>query len=106
MAPISEYFKGRGSEVMKGMRKQYGERAEDVFYATANKKDMKPRKKATKKSGAYYDVFSDSMKSGMRNEPRPKQQRRIEKESSKGDILSQSRPTDGMSYSKTLRKGI
>jgi len=40
--PISKYFKGHGSEVMASMRKQYGDRAENVFYATANKKGMKP----------------------------------------------------------------
>ncbi len=40
--PISEYFKGHGSEVMASMRKHYGKDAKRVFYATANKKKMKP----------------------------------------------------------------
>jgi hypothetical protein len=53
--PISEYFKGHGSEVMKSMRKKYGARAEEVFYATANKKGMSPKARV-----------KDSMKSVMR----------------------------------------
>lgn len=41
--PISKYFKGHGEEVMEDMKKRYGEKkGESVFYATANKRDMKP----------------------------------------------------------------
>lgn len=41
--PINKYFKGHGKEVMKNMKSQYGgEKAERVFYATANKKGEKP----------------------------------------------------------------
>ena len=39
--PIGEYFKGSGSKVMSSMKKKYGDRAEEVFYATANKSGMK-----------------------------------------------------------------
>lgn len=40
--PISEYFKGHGSEVMKKMQEKYGaEHGKEVFYATANKTGMK-----------------------------------------------------------------
>ena len=41
--PISEYFGGHGKGVMAGMRKKHGKRAEEVFYATANKRGMKPK---------------------------------------------------------------
>ena len=41
--PIDKYFKGHGSEVMDSMQKSYGKnKAKKVFYATANKKKMKP----------------------------------------------------------------
>ena len=41
--PVSGYFKGHGDEVMAGMRKRHGKRAEEMFYRTANKKGMKPK---------------------------------------------------------------
>lgn len=42
--PIDKYFKGHGSEVMEDMVKRYGaKKGESVFYATANKRKMKPR---------------------------------------------------------------
>jgi hypothetical protein len=42
--PISKYFKGRGSKVMKSMKKRYGEKkGKQVFYATAQKRGQKPR---------------------------------------------------------------
>lgn len=40
--PISKYYGGHGKEVMASMRKQYGDRAKEVFYATANKRGEKP----------------------------------------------------------------
>ena len=41
--PIDKYFKGHGGEVMGNMVKEYGEKkGKQVFYATANKKGMKP----------------------------------------------------------------
>lgn len=47
--PISKYFKGEGSKVMKGMKDRYGEKkGESVFYATANKRGMKPGKSGMK----------------------------------------------------------
>ena len=39
--PIGDYYKGKGKSVMKSMRKRYGKRAKEVFYATANKRGMK-----------------------------------------------------------------
>ena len=40
--PINKYYKGHGSEVMKNMKKEYGDKkGEEVFYATANKKGLK-----------------------------------------------------------------
>lgn len=48
--PIDKYFQGHGAEVMANMKKTYGNRAEEVFYATANKKKSKPKgKKKAKK---------------------------------------------------------
>jgi hypothetical protein len=48
--PVSEYYRGSGSRVMRSMRKRYGKKAgERVFYATANKRGMKPGKKKTRK---------------------------------------------------------
>ena len=45
--PRSEYFHGHGDEVASDMQKQYGSRWKEVFYATANKKGQKPKKKST-----------------------------------------------------------
>ena len=37
--PISKYFSGHGTEVMKNMTKEYGaKKGKQVFYATANKR--------------------------------------------------------------------
>ena len=48
--PISGYFKGHGEEVMANMKKEYGgKKGEQVFYATANKKGVRP--KSMKKGG-------------------------------------------------------
>ena len=39
--PVSEYYKGHGSEVMSDMKKRYGSKGgERVFYATANKRGL------------------------------------------------------------------
>lgn len=44
--PIGEYYEGEGRKVMSSMKKQYGEeKGERVFYATANKKGQKPKKR-------------------------------------------------------------
>lgn len=41
--PISEYFKGHGSEVLHNMQEEYGAgKGKQVFYATANKHNEKP----------------------------------------------------------------
>ena len=54
--PVSEYYKGSGSKVMASMKKKYGSRkGKSVFYATANKQGMKPKKKhPDSKSVQYY----------------------------------------------------
>lgn len=45
--PVSEYFKGSGDKVMNSMQKEYGDKkGKSVFYATANKKKMKPSGKS------------------------------------------------------------
>lgn len=51
--PISDYFRGSGDKVMKSMKKEYGKKkGKNVFYATANKKDMTgPSKDLKKKRG-------------------------------------------------------
>lgn len=49
--PISKYFGGHGEKVMKSMKKKYGGRAKEVFYATANKKGLGPSDKVMKKHG-------------------------------------------------------
>jgi len=36
--PVSEHFGGHGTEVMGSMKKKYGKRAKEFFYATANKR--------------------------------------------------------------------
>ena len=42
--PLKEYFKGSGEKVMLEMKSRYGEeKGKRVFYATANKRKMKPR---------------------------------------------------------------
>lgn len=48
--PISKYYHGHGEEVMKNMKKEYGDKkGESVFYAKANKlKNAKKRKNAHK----------------------------------------------------------
>jgi len=44
--PVAKYFKGKGEKVMSNMKKEYGEKkGKEVFYATANKKGMKPKGK-------------------------------------------------------------
>ena len=41
--PIAAYYKGHGEKVMADMEKRYGEKeGKSVFYATANKRGMKP----------------------------------------------------------------
>jgi hypothetical protein len=41
--PVDKYYKGHGDEVMGDMQKRYGARkGKSVFYATANKRNMKP----------------------------------------------------------------
>lgn len=40
--PIEKYFKGRGEEVAREMRKRYGKRWKRIFYATANKMGLVP----------------------------------------------------------------
>lgn len=43
--PVKEYFHGKGDKVLRSMRKKYGdEEGERVFYATAAKTGMRPKK--------------------------------------------------------------
>jgi hypothetical protein len=44
--PISEYYGGHGERVMKDMRKKYGNRAKEIFYATANKRRRRAKNAA------------------------------------------------------------
>ncbi len=49
--PINAYYQGHGDEVMSSMKKTYGDRAKNVFYATANKNKMTPsQEKGVKKA--------------------------------------------------------
>ena len=44
--PLSEYFKGDGKKILADFVKRYGEvKGKRMFYATANKKGLAPRKK-------------------------------------------------------------
>lgn len=44
--PISEYYKGKGKEVMKKMKEKYGEeKGERIFYATAREHGLEPKKR-------------------------------------------------------------
>ena len=48
--PVSEYFAGSGSKVMRNMQKEYGDKkGKSVFYATANKRGMTAKKKTRRK---------------------------------------------------------
>jgi hypothetical protein len=47
--PLNRYFGGHGREVMRDMRERHGERAEEVFYRTANKQKQAPRRKTRMK---------------------------------------------------------
>lgn len=51
--PISKYFGGHGSKVMKDMKARYGsKKGKSVFYATANARHQKPGQSiATKGKG-------------------------------------------------------
>ncbi len=50
--PINKYYKGHGEEDMHDMQKRYGsEGGKRVFYATANKRKMKPKGKRKSKRG-------------------------------------------------------
>jgi hypothetical protein len=52
--PVRAYFKGHGDEVMANMVRQYGaKKGRSVFYATANRRDETPKKKARRKRRHY-----------------------------------------------------
>lgn len=44
MPPISKYYSGHGEKVAKDMKKRYGKRWKEVFYATANKAKAKTQR--------------------------------------------------------------
>ena len=61
--PLSKYFKGDGEEVMADMVKRYGtEKGKRMFYATANKQHMAPKKKH--KHGRAHSKIVDALKGG------------------------------------------
>lgn len=46
--PVGKYFEGKGEKVMRDMTSRYGaKKGKQVFYATANKRNLKPPSKAT-----------------------------------------------------------
>lgn len=47
--PASEHYKGSGAKVMRSMKKRYGSRAKQVFYATENKMKSKRAKRSSKR---------------------------------------------------------
>lgn len=48
--PLDRYYGGHGNEVMRKMKKRYGDaKAEQVFYATANKNNQNPTDKPKKR---------------------------------------------------------
>ena len=48
--PLSNYYGGHGAQVMRRMVKTYGaKRGKQVFYATANKRGKRKRKRAGKR---------------------------------------------------------
>ena len=59
MSPISEYFKGHGSQVMADMKKKNGDQeGESEFYATANSRPgMKPASDGKKKRGVASKIM-------------------------------------------------
>jgi hypothetical protein len=56
--PVSQYYKGSGSEVMRSMQDRYGEEdGKRVFYAIANKRGMnRPGKKVGKHKRKHRKV--------------------------------------------------
>lgn len=49
--PISKYYGGHGSDVMKNMTKRYGtKKGKQVFYATANARKQNPAVEGLKKA--------------------------------------------------------
>lgn len=43
--PVSAYYGGHGTKVMKSMMEQYGKaKGQRVFYATANRRKQKPKR--------------------------------------------------------------
>lgn len=42
--PLSEYYGGHGKSVARDMKKRYGKRWKQVFYATASKLGLRPEK--------------------------------------------------------------
>jgi len=48
--PLSEYFKGDGKKILADFVKRYGEkRGKRIFYATANKRGLAPKKMLRKR---------------------------------------------------------
>lgn len=45
--PLREYFKGRGRSVARRFQQRYGADWKRVFYATANKRGLAPKRRKT-----------------------------------------------------------
>ncbi len=57
--PVNEYYGGHGEKVMRSMKEQYGEeKGKRVFYATANKR----KKRKRRKHSAAFDRLSEMAK--------------------------------------------
>lgn len=59
--PLSKHYKGKGAKVMRAMRKQYGNKAEEVFYATENKMKKGKGSKTKKPTGGKNPFFGNSL---------------------------------------------
>lgn len=50
--PLNKYFKGKGEQVQKSMKKKYGnKKGKQIFYATAKKQGMEPSDNLKKRHG-------------------------------------------------------
>jgi len=43
--PLSKHYSGHGKKVMRKMKKTYGKKAKEVFYATENKRKAQKKLK-------------------------------------------------------------
>jgi len=63
--PISEYYGGKGEQVMRKMKDEYGEKTgERVFYATENKRKARRRRKRVVRKDANFDKLRQIAEKG------------------------------------------